>query len=45
MGMHKHTHFFDKGVRINADGYIPALELVVVPYINDVAARRNYIFQ
>ncbi|XP_054714652.1 uncharacterized protein LOC129224251 [Uloborus diversus] len=38
-------HFFEEGLRINADGYIHVLETVVKPWMNMVAAGRDYVFQ
>ncbi|UYV83285.1 hypothetical protein LAZ67_23000403 [Cordylochernes scorpioides] len=38
-------HFFEKGLRMNADTYINVLETVVKPWMNMVAAGRKYVFQ
>ncbi|UYV73848.1 hypothetical protein LAZ67_11001126 [Cordylochernes scorpioides] len=36
-------HFFEKGLRMNADTYINVLETVVKPWMDMVAAGRNHI--
>ncbi|UYV63004.1 hypothetical protein LAZ67_2002819 [Cordylochernes scorpioides] len=38
-------HFFEKGLRMNADTYINVLETVVKPWMDMVAAGRKYVFQ
>ncbi|XP_054710993.1 uncharacterized protein LOC129220586 [Uloborus diversus] len=38
-------HFFEEGLRINVDGYIHVLETVVKPWMDMVAAGRDYVFQ
>ncbi|UYV63308.1 hypothetical protein LAZ67_2003707 [Cordylochernes scorpioides] len=38
-------HFFEKGLRVNADTYINVLETVVKPWMDMVAAGRKYVFQ
>ncbi|UYV82608.1 hypothetical protein LAZ67_22000121 [Cordylochernes scorpioides] len=38
-------HFFEKGLRKNADTYINVLETVVKPWMDMVAAGRKYVFQ
>ncbi|UYV84046.1 hypothetical protein LAZ67_X000971 [Cordylochernes scorpioides] len=38
-------HFFEKGLRMNADTYINVLETIVKPWMDMVAAGRKYIFQ
>ncbi|UYV67039.1 hypothetical protein LAZ67_4003746 [Cordylochernes scorpioides] len=38
-------HFFEKGLRMNADTYINVLETVVKPWMEMVAAGRKYVFQ
>ncbi|UYV72243.1 K02A2.6-like, partial [Cordylochernes scorpioides] len=38
-------HFFEKGLRMNADTYINVLETVVKPWMDMVAAGRNYQFK
>ncbi|UYV75798.1 hypothetical protein LAZ67_13001387 [Cordylochernes scorpioides] len=38
-------HFFEKGLRMNADTYINVLETVVNPWMDMVAAGRKYVFQ
>lgn len=38
-------HFIDGGARINVNGYIRALETVVVAWMNDGVAGRYYTFQ
>ncbi|UYV77941.1 hypothetical protein LAZ67_15002969, partial [Cordylochernes scorpioides] len=38
-------HFFEKGLRMNADTYINVLESVVKPWMDMVAAGRKYVFQ
>lgn len=37
-------HFFEKGHKIPADAYIPVLETLVKPFMDRVAAGRNYLF-
>ncbi|UYV64166.1 hypothetical protein LAZ67_2006860, partial [Cordylochernes scorpioides] len=38
-------HFFEKGLRMNADTYINVLETVVKPWMDMVATGRKYVFQ
>ncbi|UYV84752.1 hypothetical protein LAZ67_X003316 [Cordylochernes scorpioides] len=38
-------HFFEKGLRMNADTYINVLETVVKPWMDMVAAGKKYVFQ
>ncbi|UYV78053.1 hypothetical protein LAZ67_15003314 [Cordylochernes scorpioides] len=38
-------HFFEKGLRMNADTYINVLETVVKPWMDMVASGRKYVFQ
>ncbi|XP_061516646.1 uncharacterized protein LOC133393851 [Anopheles gambiae] len=38
-------HFFEQGLRLNADGYISMLDTVVKPWITRVANGRPYVFQ
>ena len=38
-------HFFEQGLRVNADGYIHVLETVVKPWMDLVANGSPYIFQ
>ncbi|UYV61469.1 hypothetical protein LAZ67_1004962, partial [Cordylochernes scorpioides] len=38
-------HFFEKGLRMNADTYINVLETVVKPWMHMAAAGRKYVFQ
>ena len=38
-------YFFPQGLRINADAYIDVLKMVVKPWMDKVASRREYVFQ
>lgn len=38
-------HFFEKGLRLNADAYIDVLDSVVKPWMDQVANGRDYVFQ
>lgn len=38
-------YFFEKGLRVNSDEYIKVLRDVVVPWMNQVASGRPYVFQ
>ena len=38
-------HFFEQGLRVNADGYIHVLETVVKPWMDLVANGSPYVFQ
>ena len=38
-------HFFEKGLRLNSEGYVALLRDVVAPWIKRVAAGRPYVFQ
>lgn len=38
-------HFFEKGLRLNAETYIKVLKDVVKPWMDQVAAGRPYVFQ
>jgi len=38
-------HFFEQGLRVNADVYIHSLQTVVKPWMDLVAAGRSYVFQ
>lgn len=38
-------YFFEKGLRVNAEGYVAVLRDVVKPWIDQVAKWRPYVFQ
>uniref|UniRef100_A0A182PG36 Tc1-like transposase DDE domain-containing protein n=1 Tax=Anopheles epiroticus TaxID=199890 RepID=A0A182PG36_9DIPT len=38
-------YFFEQGLRLNADGYISMLDIVVKPWITRVTNGRPYVFQ
>jgi inhibitor of nuclear factor kappa-B kinase subunit alpha len=38
-------HFFEQGLRLNADGYVNVLQTVVKPWIDEVSDGRPYVVQ
>ncbi|RLU18889.1 hypothetical protein DMN91_009247 [Ooceraea biroi] len=42
---HHDATFFEKGLKVNADSYIKVLETVVKPWMDEVAAGREYVLQ
>lgn len=38
-------HFFEAGLRINSEEYLRVMEVVVKPWMEEVAAGRPYVFQ